>query len=130
MSYYFNTTLENISLAEARTKIEDELKKEGFGIISEIDVSKTLKTKIDVDFKEYLILGACNPRFAHQALSEEDKIGLLLPCNVVLSRAGENSIEVSAIDPVASMSAVDNKKLVDFAENVRESIKSVFSRLK
>lgn len=130
MSYYFNTTLENISLAEARTKIEDELKKEGFGIISEIDVSKTLKTKIDVDFKEYLILGACNPRFAHQALSEEDKIGLLLPCNVVLSRAGENSIEVSAIDPVASMSAVDNKKLVDFAENVRESIKSVFARLK
>jgi uncharacterized protein (DUF302 family) len=130
MSYYFNTTLENISLAEARTKIEDELKKEGFGIISEIDVSKTLKTKIDVDFKEYLILGACNPRFAHQALSEEDKIGLLLPCNVVLSRAGENSIEVSAIDPVASMSAVDNKKLVDFAENVRKSIESVFSRLK
>ena len=130
MSYYFTTTLENITLDRARTKLEDELKKEGFGIISEIDVSKTLKEKIDVDFKEYLILGACNPRFAHQALTEEDKIGLLLPCNIVLSKTGANSIEVSAIDPIASMASVNNNKLEDFAEHVSKSIKSVISRLK
>ncbi len=129
MSYFFTTTIDNCTIKQAKDKIADELKKVGFGIISEINVSGILKEKIDVDFKNYVILGACNPHHAYQALQEEDKIGLLLPCNIVISEEADDSVKVSAIDPKSAMSAVQNENLEDFAEKVRQSISTVITNL-
>ena len=128
MSYYFSKTLE-ISFDEAVTRVTEELKKEGFGILTDIDVKATLKKKLNVDFKNYRILGACNPPFAYQALQAEDKIGTMLPCNVTVQENAEGNIEVAAIDPIASMQAIHNPKLRDIAEQVQAKLKTVVGNL-
>ncbi len=128
MSYYFSKTL-NLSFEEAVSKVTAELAKEGFGIMSEIDVKEALKKKLGVDFRSYRILGACNPPFAYRALQLEDKIGTMLPCNVVVQEHAPGKVEVSAVDPVASMQAIDNTKLRDVAEEVQAKLKKVISNL-
>ena len=128
MSYYFTKEL-NISFDAALAKVTEELKKEGFGILSDIDVKATLKKKLDVDFRPYRILGACNPPFAFQALQAEDKIGTMLPCNVVVQEKAPGNVEVTAIDPVASMSAVDNPNLRTIGEQIREKLKRVIDNM-
>ena len=128
MSYYFTKEL-NISFDAALAKVTEELKKEGFGILADIDVKATLKKKLDVDFRPYRILGACNPPFAFQALQAEDKIGTMLPCNVVVQEKAPGNVEVTAIDPVASMSAVDNPNLRTIGEQVREKLKRVIDNM-
>ena len=128
MSYYFAKTLAT-GFDEAVQRATDALAKEGFGIITQIDVKETLKKKINVDFRSYRILGACNPALAHEALQIEDKVGTMLPCNVVVQDLGAGRIEVAAIDPVASMQAIDNPRLRVAAEHVREKLKSVIDAL-
>ena len=124
MKYYFSKTV-NLPFDGAVEKVTAELKKEGFGVLTDIDVKQTLKKKLDVDFKNYRILGACNPPFAYKALLVEDKIGTMLPCNVVVQEIEEGQVEVAAIDPVASMEAVANPDLKDVAEEVRGKLKKV-----
>ncbi len=128
MSYYFSKTLD-LSFDEAVVKVSEELKKAGFGILTEIDVKETLKAKLNVDFRKYRILGACNPPFAYEALQAEDKIGLMMPCNVIVQETPDGRIEVAAVDPVASMSAVANPKLREVAEDVRGKLKAVVDSL-
>lgn len=128
MSYYFTKTLD-VSFDEAITRVTEELKKEGFGILTDIDVKETLKKKMNVDFKKYRILGACNPPFAYKSLQAEDKIGLMLPCNVVVQEISDGKIEVAAIDPIASMQAIENPKLREVAEQVRDKLKTVIDNL-
>ena len=128
MSYHFSKTLD-LSFEEAISKVTEELKKEGFGILTEIDVKTTLKKKLDVDFRNYRILGACNPHFAHQALQAEDKIGTMLPCNVIVQEKAEGNVEVSAVDPVASMKAIENPKLGEIAQQVQAKLKKVIDNL-
>ncbi len=128
MSYYFSKIL-SVSFEEAISKVTDELKKEGFGILTDIDVKETLKKKLNVDFRKYRILGACNPPFAYQALQAEDKIGTMLPCNVVVQEHTEGKVEVAAVDPVASMKAIENPKLRDVAGQVQAKLKRVIDSL-
>ena len=128
MKYYFSKTLD-ASFEDAVSRVTEGLKKEGFGILTEIDVKETLKKKLDVDFKKYKILGACNPPFAYQALQIEDKIGAMLPCNVVVQETEEGNIEVSAVDPIASMQAVQNPNLQEIAEQVQAKLRSVITSL-
>ena len=127
MSYYFSKTI-NTTFDQAIDRVTEELKKEGFGILTEIDVKATLKKKLDVDFPPYMILGACNPPFAHRALLAEDKIGAMLPCNVIVQEI-DGRIEVSAVDPIASMQAVENPKLADIAIEVQALLKKVIDNL-
>jgi len=124
MKYYFNKTL-NIPFDAAVERTTEELKKEGFGIMTEIDVKEALKKKLDVDFRRYRILGACNPSFAYKALQIEDKVGAMLPCNVIVQELSDGKVEVAAIDPVASMQAIENPQLKAVAEQVREKLKKV-----
>ncbi|MEY9626328.1 DUF302 domain-containing protein [Sinorhizobium fredii] len=128
MSYYFAKTL-SCGFDEAVQRTTDALKAAGFGIITEIDVKETLKKKIDVDFRPYRILGACNPRMAYEALNIEDKVGTMLPCNVIIQDAGGGKIEVAAIDPVASMQAIGNPTLLETAKRVRSMLESVVEGL-
>ncbi|OGP60929.1 MAG: hypothetical protein A2V67_01485 [Deltaproteobacteria bacterium RBG_13_61_14] len=128
MSYYFSKTLSS-SFEAAESRVREELKKEGFGVLTEIDVKETLKKKLKVEFKRYKILGACNPPFAHQALQAEDKIGLMLPCNVIVQELAEGKVEVAAIDPVASMQAVKNNALLGVARQVQAKLKKVIQNL-
>jgi uncharacterized protein (DUF302 family) len=128
VSYYFSKIL-GIPFDDAVVKVMGELKKEGFGIITEIDVKETLKKKLNVDFKKYRILGACNPSFAYQALQAEDKIGTMLPCNVIVQESPEGKTEVAAIDPIASMQAIENPKLRGVAEQVRAKLEKVIDSL-
>ena len=128
MRYYFNKTL-GASFDETIVRVTEGLKKEGFGILTEIDVKETLKKKLDVDFKKYKILGACNPPFAYKSLQTEDRIGLMLPCNVIVREVSDGKIEVAAIDPIASMQAVENPKLRDVAEQVQVKLKKVIDNL-
>jgi uncharacterized protein (DUF302 family) len=128
MSYYFTKTI-RLSFDEAVAKVTDELKKEGFGILTDIDVKATLKKKLDVDFRKYRILGSCNPPFAYQALQEEDKIGLMLPCNVIVQENNDGTVEVSAIDPIASMQSVKNEKLSGVATQVQAKLKKVIENV-
>lgn len=128
MSYYFSKTL-GLSFDEALVRVTEELKKEGFGILTEIDVKETMKKKLNVDFRKYKILGACNPPLAHKAIQTEDKIGTMLPCNVIVQEMSEGQIEVAAIDPVASMQTVENPKLQDVADQVRVKLKRVIDSL-
>ncbi len=128
MSYYFTKILD-VSYEEALSKTTEELKKEGFGVLTEIDVKETLKKKLDVDFRNYKILGACNPPFAYQALLAEDKVGTMLPCNVIVQENPDGNVEVSAVDPVASMAAIDNQELAAIAEQVRSKLKKVIESL-
>lgn len=118
-----------LSFDDAITNVTDELKKEGFGILTEIDVTATLKKKLDVDFKPYRILGACNPPYAHKALQSEEEIGLMLPCNVIVYVNDAGETMVSAIDPIASMAAVKNENLLPVAEEIREKLKRVIDAL-
>ena len=129
MNYYFNKTLKGKNFDEAVQQVTDELKKEGFGVLTEIDVKETLKKKIDVDFKKYKILGACNPHFAYKALQSEDKIGVFLPCNVVVEEHENGDIEVSAVDPIASMAAAKNESLESIATEVQQKLKQVINNL-
>jgi uncharacterized protein (DUF302 family) len=128
MSYYLRKIL-SVGFDDALTRTIEALKKEGFGIITEIDVKETLKTKIGVDYPSYKILGACNPTLAYEALKLEDKVGTMLPCNVVVRDAGNGQTEVAAIDPVASMQAIDNPKLKLAAEKVRAMLKKAVAAL-
>ena len=128
MGYYFNKTLKT-SFDEAIAKVTEALKKEGFGVLTEIDVKETLKKKLNVDFRKYRILGACNPPYAYKALQAEDKIGLMLPCNVIVQELPGGKVEVAAIDPVASMAAIDNPKLREVGEQVRAKLKVVIDNL-
>jgi uncharacterized protein (DUF302 family) len=129
MNYYHSKTLKNIRFGEALAKVTEALKQEGFGILSEIDVQATLKKKLDVDFRPYIILGACNPPFAHKALLAEKNIGTMLPCNVIIQENENGVIEVSAVDPVASMSAVNNSELAAIAGEIQHKLKSVIDHL-
>jgi uncharacterized protein (DUF302 family) len=129
MSYYFLNKLD-CSFEAAKEKVIEVLKSEGFGVLTEIDVQSTLKKKIDVDFYRYQILGACNPNLAYQALQIEDKIGTMLPCNVILQQKNEGEpIEVSAVDPAASMKAIENPHLGDIAVQVRGKLQKVIENL-
>lgn len=129
MSYYFNRTVTGKSFDQTIEDVTEELKKEGFGVLTEIDIKETLKKKLDVDFKKYKILGACNPSFAHEALQNEDKIGVMLPCNVIVEEHENGEVEVSAVNPVASMSAVENDKLGEVAGEVRDRLEKVINNL-
>jgi uncharacterized protein (DUF302 family) len=128
MSYYFSKTVP-YNFDETLEKVTEELKNEGFGILTEIDVKATLKKKLDVDFKKYMILGACNPPFAHKALLAEDKIGAMLPCNVIVQEKSKNEIEVSVVNPIQSMMAVKNQGLEKIADEVSGKLQNVLERL-
>ena len=128
MSYYFNTIL-TATFDEAVERVKAELKKEGFGVLTDIDVRKTLQEKIGVEFRPYRILGACNPLFAYKALQAEDKIGTMLPCNVIVQELGPGRVEVAAIDPLASMAAVKNEDLGAVGLEVRAKLRAVVDRL-
>jgi uncharacterized protein (DUF302 family) len=128
MSYYFSKTLQT-TFDDAVSRIIEELKKEGFGVLTEIDVKETLKKKLNVDFRKYRILGACNPQYALKALEAEDKIGTMLPCNVIVQEIEGVGAEIAAIDPVASMQAVKNPKLQELAGQVRDKLRDVIERL-
>jgi uncharacterized protein (DUF302 family) len=129
MAYYFSATLP-APFDDVLARTAAALKAEGFGIITEIDVQKILSEKIGVAFRKYRILGACNPNLAHEALVLEDKIGTMLPCNVVVQELDSGAIEVAAIDPVASMQAVENPRLKEAAAQVGEKLKRVIARLR
>ena len=127
-TYYFTKTIE-MPFDQATEHVTEALKQEGFGVLTEIDVKATLKKKLDVDFRPYIILGACNPQFAYQALQAEDKIGTMLPCNVIVQDAGDGRTEVAAVDPIASMQAVENEQLGAIAAEVRERLRRVVDSL-
>ncbi|WP_281541196.1 DUF302 domain-containing protein [Maribacter aestuarii] len=129
MSYYFSTQLKDITFDQAVSKTTEELKKEGFGVLTEIDMKATLKKKLDVDFHNYKILGACNPPLAYRALQSEEKIGTMLPCNVIVQEKVLGTVEIAAVDPAASMQAVKNDGLIAIAENVRDKLKKVITNL-
>jgi uncharacterized protein (DUF302 family) len=128
MPYSFNKKMSG-SFEDAVNRVTDALKKEGFGVLTEIDVQKTLKKKLDVDFRKYKILGACNPNYAYQALQLERRIGTMLPCNVIVQETDQGDIEVAAIDPMASMQAVDNPDLGGVAIQVQAKLKQVVQSL-
>lgn len=128
MSYHFSKKLD-VSFDEAIEKVTAALKEEGFGILTEIDIKATLKKKLDADFRNYRILGACNPPLAHEALQAEPHIGLMLPCNVIVQEYDNGKVEVSAVDPVASMQAIENEELGEVAGNVRMQLKRVIDSL-
>ncbi|KPK25711.1 MAG: hypothetical protein AMJ61_11220 [Desulfobacterales bacterium SG8_35_2] len=124
MPYYFNKIVD-MSFDDAIAKVTEELKKEGFGVLTEINVQEALKKKLNVDFRKYRILGACNPQYAYKALQTEDKIGTMLPCNVIVQEREDGSVEIAAIDPIASMQAVKNESLGEIASIVQSKIKKV-----
>jgi len=128
MSYYFAKTLSGKGFDDVVARVIDALKDEGFGILTEVDVRATMKKKLDKDFRPYRILGACNPSLAYQALQAEDKIGTMLPCNVIVQET-KNGIEVAAVDPVASMQAVENPELARVAATVRDKLKQLIEGL-
>jgi uncharacterized protein (DUF302 family) len=128
MSYYFVKNLAS-SFEKAISDVTEELKKEGFGILTEIDVTATLKKKLNVDFPKYTILGACNPPFAYKALQAEPKIGTMLPCNVIVQELADGTIDVAAVDPLASMQSIQNPKLQGIAEEIRLKLKKVIAQL-
>ncbi|MDP7320845.1 MAG: DUF302 domain-containing protein [Bacteriovoracaceae bacterium] len=129
MSYYFTKKV-NSDFETSIMEVTEKLKEKGFGVLTEIDVQSTLKKKIDVDFYKYRILGACNPHFAHKALLEEDKVGVMLPCNVIVQQKSDSEqVEVSAVDPIASMSAIQNENLGGIANEVQQLLKSVIDEL-
>jgi uncharacterized protein (DUF302 family) len=128
MTYYLSATLP-LGFEVAVQRTIEALKAEGFGVITQIDIRATLKEKLGVDFRDYRILGACNPALAYEALKLEDKVGTMLPCNVVVQAAGDGATEVAAIDPVASMQAIDNPALKAAAEQVRAKLSAVIAAL-
>jgi len=129
MKYYIETTLKT-DFESAVSKAKEALQKEGFGVLSEIDIDAKLKEKVGVDFRKYRILGACNPPLAYQALQKEDKIGTMLPCNVIVQQLDEDTVEVAAVDPAASMMAVENDELNEVAGTVKGKLERVIASLK
>lgn len=128
MSYYFSKIIDD-SFDEAIERVTEILSNEGFGVLTTIDVSSTLKKKLDIDFQRYTILGACNPGFAHKALLAENKVGTMLPCNVIVQELADGKIEVAAVDPMASMMAIENESLGEIASDVRTKLQSVINSL-
>jgi uncharacterized protein (DUF302 family) len=128
MKYYIKKTL-NTDFETAVSKTKEALQAVGFGILTEIDIHKKFKAKLDIDFKKYKILGACNPPLAHKALQMENKIGTMLPCNIIIQQLDENQIEVAAIDPVASLLAVDNEELSELAMTIKEKLQNAISMI-
>ena len=128
MSYYMSKTI-SAEFDKAVELVTEALKNEGFGVLSEIDIQQTLKKKLDVDFRKYKILGACNPPNAYKALQQDSKIGTMLPCNVIVQEIGENQVEIAAVDPVASMVAVKNKEIINIAVEVKTKLERVISSL-
>ena len=129
MNFYFSKKVTNQNFEEAIENVTEALKVEGFGILTVIDVKETFKKKLDVDFKKYIILGACNPRFAHKALLHEDKVGVFLPCNIVIEEHDNGEVEVSAVDPAASLSPVKNKNIESIASEIQQKLKSIIESL-
>jgi uncharacterized protein (DUF302 family) len=127
MSYYFSKTF-SAQFEEAVSRTVDSLKKEGFGVLTDIDVQATLKNRLNIDFPPYRILGACHPPYAYEALKKEAKIGTMLPCNVIVRDLGGGEVEVAAIDPVASMQAVENASLHAIAQTVQQKLKTVVEK--
>lgn len=128
MSYYIKTTLENCSFEDALERTVESLKTEGFGVLTNIDMKATLKKKLDVNIDKYEILGACNPPFAYKALLEEDKIGLMLPCNVIIQEK-DKFIEISAVDPIVSMQGINNDNLAEIAKEVKQKLEQVLTNI-
>lgn len=128
MEYYFNTTIKD-SFGSVIEKVTDALKDEGFGVLTDIDIKSTLKKKMDVDFRQYRILGACNPPYAYKALQAEDKVGTMLPCNVIVQELDNGLIEVAAVNPLASMQAIDNPNLEQIAREITEKLKNIISKI-
>lgn len=128
MKYYIEKTL-NTDFETAISKTKEALKQEGFGVLSEIDIHEKLKEKLDIDFRKYIILGACNPLLAHQALQKEDKIGTMLPCNVIVQQLDDNHVEIAAVDPFASMQAIENEELNEIAKTVKGKLENVISTI-
>jgi uncharacterized protein (DUF302 family) len=128
MKYYFEKTT-NYSFDEALERVTEELKKEGFGVLTEINVQATLKKKLDVDFYNYKILGACNPTYAYKALQSENKIGTMLPCNVIVQEKEKGKVEVSAVNPIASMMSIENEALGDIAKEIKVKLEKVINNL-
>ena len=128
MAYYFSKTIDS-SFEETIKKVTAALGSEGFGILADIDVKSAFKKKLGKDFRNYRILGACNPPFAYEALKIEDKIGTMLPCNVIVQEVGADRTEIAAIDPVASMMSVDNEKLKPVAEQIQKKLKKIVEEL-
>lgn len=129
MKYYISNIIET-DFDRAVKVTTEALKKEGFGVLSEIDIQEKLEEKLGVDFRKYIILGACNPPSAYKALQQEDKIGTMLPCNVILQELDDHRIEVAAVDPVASMISLENSKVEQIAEEIREKLIRVIDSLK
>jgi uncharacterized protein (DUF302 family) len=129
MEFFIAKKFQNGDFNEIDARVREELKKEGFGVITEIDIKKTLKEKIDVDFRNYTIIGACNPDFAYKALQAEDKIGILLPCNVVIQETKNGDIEVLAFDPASVMMNMESPELDKLSAEVREKLTKVLENL-
>lgn len=129
MKYYINTTITGVSFDEAIDRTTEALKKEGFGVLTDIDIKATMKKKLDVDLNNYRILGACNPGYAYKALQEENKIGTMLPCNVIVQENNNGTIEISAVDPMASMQAVENANLGSLAIGIKNKLQKVIDSL-
>lgn len=129
MNYYISKTIHNTTIGEIRPKLEEELKKEGFGVLTEIDIQATMKKKLDKDYLPHVILGACNPVFADKVLSVEPQISTLLPCNVTLRELGDGNIEVAAVDSMGAMSAVDNSSVEHLAQEIQQKLKNVLNNI-
>ena len=125
MNYYISKTIDKTTIGEIRPKVEEELKKEGFGVLTEIDIQATMNKKLDKDYMPHVILGACNPVFADEVLSVEPQIITLLPCNVTLRELGNGNVEIAAVDPLGAMSAVDNQDIAAYAAEIREKLSKV-----
>jgi uncharacterized protein (DUF302 family) len=128
MKYYINKTI-NAGFYQAVVLVTESLKKEGFGVLTEINIQEKLKEKLDVDFRKYKILGACNPAYAYKALQQEDKIGTMLPCSVIIQELASNEIEVAAVDPLASMMAIENPDLAEIAREIKEKLERAIASL-
>ncbi|MBL7972193.1 MAG: DUF302 domain-containing protein [Prolixibacteraceae bacterium] len=128
MKYYISKKID-ATFEQAIDRVKESLENEGFGVLSEINIHDKLKEKLNVDFKRYTILGACNPAYAYKALQHEDKIGTMLPCNVIVQELGKNEVEVAAIDPVASMMAIENPKLAKLAGEIKKKLERVIESL-
>ncbi len=128
MMYYFSKKI-STDFDQAIQLVTESLKKEGFGVLTEINIQEKLKEKLNVDFRKYTILGACNPQYAYKALLQEDKIGTMLPCSVIVQELGNNEIEVAAVDPVASMMAIENIGLAGIAKEIKEKLERAIASL-
>jgi uncharacterized protein (DUF302 family) len=129
MSYYFNKVLENANFNDVYDRVVSELEHEGFGVLTQINVDETLKKKLGVNFKKYVILGACNPHAAYKLLRKEDKVGVFLPCNVVIEEHENGSIEVFAVDPIAAFKAVNNNTIGCHLIDIQEKLKRVIEKI-